>query len=78
MKNENAFNNESENESLIICNTGSKQIMKHGKDFKDLLDPRDRILEHDFDFTVEVDLEHIKPSGFLNSEAYQTIKNKIH
>ena len=34
--------------------------MKHGEEFKKMLDPRDQILEHNFGFTVKIDLEDIK------------------
>lgn len=52
--------------------------MKHGKDFKEMLDPRDKILEHDFDFTVKIEIENIKERGFINSETYRGIIDNTH
>jgi len=51
--------------------------MKHGSQFKDLLDPRDRVLEHDFTFRVNLDPE-VQGKTFLESQAYQTILKKVH
>ena len=37
--------------SLKISNSEIKYQLQHGVAFKDLLDPRDTVLEHDFDFS---------------------------
>jgi len=41
------------------------------------LDPRDRILEHDFNFSIKLDFEGIREKGFLKSETYKEIIAKI-
>ena len=52
--------------------------MQHGKQFEDLLDPRDRVLEHDFHFVIAVDLKNIdNGQTFLESPTYSNIIAKI-
>jgi len=42
-----------------------------------MLDPRDRVLEHDFDFSIEIDAKSITEHGFLKSKTYSDIVDKI-
>ena len=41
-----------ETNSIIISNKESKYRFKYGQEFKDMLEPRDQVLEHDFDFSL--------------------------
>ena len=47
--------NELQAAALHITNQHSKYQLQHGSQFETLLDPRDRILEHDFNFEACID-----------------------
>ena len=47
--------------------------MRHGEEFKNLLDPRDIVLEHDFEFKASIDTENIREKGFLKSGTYVSL-----
>ena len=42
---------------LQINNAKTKYILRFGQEFKSMLEPRDQVLEHDFDFEVPINLE---------------------
>ena len=48
-------------------------------EFKDLLDPRDTVMEHKFEFSFDIEDEKLlkKDENILESRLYQEIKNKI-
>ena len=60
-------------EFLNISNQTTNKKMKYGKEFKQMLDPRDQILQHDFDFTVKINIPDIRQKGFLKSGTYTEI-----
>ena len=41
-------------DSLHITNQFSKYQLPHGGQFEHLLDPRDQVMEHDFDFSLKI------------------------
>ena len=78
------------NESFLIGNTERTSLLKinniedryrleHGLEFKDLLDPRDQVLEHRFEFNLEMARDCIGADGsnFTESNLYQNILNRI-
>ena len=66
--------------NIRITNQNSKHRLKHGHDFKDLLDARDMVLEHDFDFTVALRTEEISQESFQfrGSQLYGDILEHVH
>jgi hypothetical protein len=68
-----------DNDTIRITNQSSKHRLKHGLDFKDLLDARDMVLEHDFDFTVALRTEEISQESFnfQDSKIYGDILKNV-
>jgi hypothetical protein len=69
-----------DNDTIRITNQSSKHRLKHGHDFKDLLDARDMVLEHDFDFTIALETEKISQESFQfrESQLYGDILENVH
>ena len=69
-----------DNDTIRITNQSSKHRLKHGPDFKDLLDARDMVLEHDFDFTIALRTEEISQESFKfrESQLYGDILENVH
>ena len=65
--------------SLFISNQDIKYQLLHGADFRDMLDPRDQVLEHSFSFKEvfsEKDLEELG-TNFVDSKLFEKILGKI-
>jgi hypothetical protein len=65
--------------NIRITNQNSKHRLKHGHDFKDLLDARDMVLEHDFNFTIALRPEDISKEfiPFQESQLYGDILKNV-
>ena len=65
--------------NIRITNQNSKHRLKHGHDFKDLLDARDMVLEHDFNFTIALRPEEISKESFKfqDSKIYEDILKNV-
>lgn len=62
-----------------VTNRTSRYKLEHGSDFKHMLEPRDQILEHEFDFTITIDRAEIirRDFKFAGSQLYWDILHKI-
>jgi hypothetical protein len=69
-----------DSDTIRITNENSKHRLKHGQDFKDLLDPRDQVLEHDFDFSIALRTEEIAQEDFQfqTSQLHEDILEHVH
>ncbi len=67
-------------DTIRVSNQNSKHRLKHGQDFKDLLDPRDQVLEHDFDFSIALRTEEINQEDFQfgGSQLHEDILEHVH
>ena len=64
--------------NLKISNSDLKYTLEHGPEFLHMLDPRDQILEHEFNFDEQFSKNDIDPDGlFIDSKLYQTILKKM-
>lgn len=62
--------------SLNISNLEDRYCLKYGMEFKDLLDARDQVMEHQFDFHFDLN-DILLGENILKSKLYQKIKDKI-
>lgn len=51
--------------------------MIHGQEFKDLLDPRDVVLEHKFDLQCDIVTDDLAVNKFFKSRSFDKIQEKI-
>ncbi len=60
---------------LQISNIFSKYRLVFGEEFKQMLEPRDQVMEHSYDFQLQISKEDI--SELQKSELPISIKEKI-
>ena len=64
--------------SLRISNENLKYELKYGSPFKDMLEPRDQVLEHSFTFNVDISPQDISEgSSLLQSKLYENILEQM-
>lgn len=51
--------------SLTISNLATRYHLKYGMDFKDFLDARDQVMEHQFDFSYEVNYNTLQDGQYF-------------
>ena len=65
--------------SLVISNKEDRYSLKYGPEFKELLDARDQVMEHEFNFSFSLKGQNQPKEGedILETKVYEKIKGKI-
>ena len=68
-----------ESSQLCISNHRSCYQLKYGSEYKNLLDPRDQVMEHKFNFNFNVHDPALLKEGdnFFESRLYEKIKRSV-
>ena len=62
---------------IRVTNKDSKYRLKHGSDFGHLLEARDQVMEHEFDFIIEADPSELREREFSSTDCYAQLCDNV-